>query len=214
VTRLIDVPCGDLSWLDLCLLRDRNVSYVGMDVSHRVINRNIRAFGAGAGNGTGTGEGNGAGSGAEAGSAAGEDTSTPAPTPTPPYPPTVRFLQGDVVAPGALGLGGLGLGPSDLILCRHLMLHLPPADNLAVLHTLANSGARWALLTTFLRADENQIEFVFGQGHHVNLLRAPYCLPDPLRLYGDYTRDMYLGLWDLQMVREVRDRPRPEHCMV
>ncbi|KAJ1413735.1 hypothetical protein B484DRAFT_435109, partial [Ochromonadaceae sp. CCMP2298] len=115
---------------------------------------------------------------------------------------------------GRLGgdIGGLGgiLGEGDLILCRHLMLHLPPQDNLAVLAHLAASGARYALLTTYLRADENRKDFVFGMGHLVNLLRSPYCLPDPLRLYGDYTGDMYLGLWDLQ---KIRDRGANPVCM-
>jgi hypothetical protein len=47
-------------------------------------------------------------------------------------------------------------------------------------------------------------------GHFVNLLRAPYCLPDPLHLYSDYTGDMYLGLWDLQ---RIRDRGANPVCM-
>ena len=83
----------------------------------------------------------------------------------------------------------------DLILCRHMMYHLSPAENLAVLARLENSGAAFLVLTTHLRADANLEPFVLARGHPVNLFRKPYCLRDPLRLYPDNGRDIFLGLW-------------------
>lgn len=87
-------------------------------------------------------------------------------------------------------------GPGDIILCRHLMFHLPPSANLAVLSSLRSSSADLVLMTTYLKADDNDREYVLAMGHHVNLFREPYCLKGPRTLVQDGNdEDMYLGMW-------------------
>jgi len=83
----------------------------------------------------------------------------------------------------------------DLILCRHLMFHLPPAENLKIIEKFERSGAGVLMMTTYLRADENYRDFVLAMGHHVNLFRAPYCATDPFKLVSDDDLDLYLAMW-------------------
>ncbi|GMH50713.1 hypothetical protein TL16_g00845 [Triparma laevis f. inornata] len=87
------------------------------------------------------------------------------------------------------------MNPGDLILCRHLMFHLPPSQNLNIISKFENSGAGILMLTTYLRADENYRDFVLAMGHHVNLFREPYCVKDPFKLVSDDDVDLYLGMW-------------------
>jgi hypothetical protein len=93
----------------------------------------------------------------------------------------------------------------DLILIRHLMIHLRPDENLRILSKLSRLGekrtgekrSRYVMMTTHLRADENEDEFMFVYGHEINLFKRPYHIRDPLRLYRDGKEDMYIGLWDI-----------------
>ena len=66
-----------------------------------------------------------------------------------------------------------------------------------VLRHIERSTAKYALLSTYLRTDVNTEPFVLVQGHHINLMRPPYCLKDPVRLYSEDHFDMYMGLWEL-----------------
>jgi hypothetical protein len=87
-----------------------------------------------------------------------------------------------------------------------MMYHLPPADNLKALKRLEGSGAAFLLLSTSLRANRNNDPFALAAGHPINLFRRPYCLRDPLRLYPDNGRDMFLGLWMLPPAFAQADR--------
>ena len=87
--------------------------------------------------------------------------------------------------------------PGDLIICRHLMFHLPLHENLKVIEKLGGSAADRLMLTTFLRADDNERDFVLAMGHEVNLFRSPYCIKDPSRLIFDEQEDLYTGIWEL-----------------
>ena len=107
------------------------------------------------------------------------------------YGPTVTFEQLDIVSSP--------LPPTrsgDLILCRHLMFHLPPDDNIKILEKLGESEADFVLMTSYLRADDNDREFIFAFGHEVNLFRRPYCVSDPKFMVKDYKFDMFLGVWE------------------
>ena len=84
-----------------------------------------------------------------------------------------------------------------MILCRHLLFHLPVSDGRAVLRHLHGSGASYLLTSTYVRADDFDTSYVLANGHRTNLLRRPYCARDPSRLYLDAHADQYLGLWDL-----------------
>ena len=110
--------------------------------------------------------------------------------------PSVRFEQADVTSLAAADADRL-FSPGDLILCRHLMFHLPSESNLKVLESLSTSRASALLLTTYLRADDNEgRDFVLAMGHKVNLFREPYCVKDPTRMVRDDDFDLYLALWE------------------
>ena len=84
-----------------------------------------------------------------------------------------------------------------MILCRHLLFHLPVGDGRAVLRHLHASGAAYLLTSTYVRADDYDSSYILANGHRTNLLRRPYCARDPSRLYLDAHADQYLGLWEL-----------------
>jgi len=217
-----------MTWLNVSYLLAQNVSYVGIDVSKRVIKQNIARYkhlgalnrqqphgdgdgeeraaptatttaAAATGTGTGTSSSN-----------SNSNEKTPLIKTTGEFgrqpshnaatgQPVLQFLHGDLASEAFQ----LTLSPHDLLLCRHLMFHLPARDNMHILNKISQSGASWTLLTTYLRADDNNREFVFGLGHLVNLFRPPYCVRDPVRLYLDGLHgDMFLGLWDLQLHEE------------
>lgn len=103
----------------------------------------------------------------------------------------------------------------DLIICRHLMFHLPARDNIEIIRKLSTSSASFLILTTYLRADENSKDFVLAMGHHVNLFRSPYCIVDPAKLILDNSEDLYLGMWELDAHRKtgiLRDK-NSDLCM-
>ena len=160
---VLDVPCGDMTWMARADLG--RARYVGADIVRSVVEGNARDFGH----------------------------------------PRRTFLHLDVAdgasAPAALRAALGGDADAALVLCRHLLFHLPPRDGEAVLDHLRASGARWLLTSTYLRADDlgTSDDFVLASGHKTNLLRPPYCARDPERLYRDApdTDDQYLGLWDL-----------------
>ena len=106
--------------------------------------------------------------------------------------PAFAFATFDVVEQDILPRGRF-----DLIFCRHLMFHLTPEHNLRLLRRFEQSGAKFLMATTYLRADENDRDFVLAFGHKINLFRPPYCMRDPIRMYVDGEADMMLGLWEI-----------------
>jgi hypothetical protein len=89
----------------------------------------------------------------------------------------------------------------DLILCRDCLVHLPFADAFSALNNICRSGSEYLLTTTFpTRADNEDIET--GDWRPLNLERAPFCLPPPLRIINEgctegdgFFDDKSLGLW-------------------
>lgn len=100
-----------------------------------------------------------------------------------------------------------------LVLCRHLLFHLPHEDGRAVLENLVQLGARWLLTSTYLRAEDNRRHFVFADGHKINLFRPPFCAVDPIRLYRDAHPDQFLALFDLDAARPLLLGPAPPHSL-
>lgn len=158
--RVVDVPCGDMTWMDVEHLLHSNISYLGMDVVPSVIERNKAVFSER--------------------------------FPTAYADGRITFRQFDIAIDN-LPL----LRDTDLLIVRHLMFHLPAADNSAILWKISGSNIRWVLMSTYLRADRNGDDFILAVGHAVNLFRAPYCACDATLLYRDAEPDQYLGLWDL-----------------
>jgi SAM-dependent methyltransferase len=107
-----------------------------------------------------------------------------------------RFLVADIAADP--------LPTADLILCRDGLVHLPDGDALRALDRFRSSAARYLLATTFPGQPANS-DIAAGQWRPMNLEKAPFDLPPPLRLVSDgcptpgYT-DKALGLWELTQV--------------
>jgi len=112
--------------------------------------------------------------------------------------PSKTFVTLDVADPSSVETLQHLVRGRTLILCRHLLFHLPHRDGRAVLKHLRASGARFLLTSTYVRADDFEPSYVLANGHRTNLLRRPYCARDPDRLYLDASADQYLGLWDLE----------------
>eukprot|EP00937_MAST-01D_sp_MAST-1D-sp2_P003163 g3163.t1 len=182
VRALLDVPCGDMSWMPLVNLS--GVRYVGADISPRVVERNQRRL-------------------AQELELARGSRLGPPPPPSPQPQPALLGMRARSVDFRVLDLVEDTLPRGvDVLFMRHLMFHLTPAHNLRVLRAVQASAARYLLASTYLRTDVNREPFVLVEGHHINLLRPPYCLRDPLRLYAEDHHDMYMGLWDLQATDE------------
>ena len=174
IRSMLDVPCGDMTWMSTVDLR--GVQYVGADISARIVRQNQRRLA----------------SVASDGSAAPHLRMSAAST---------QFVVLDLVEDK--------IPPTDLLFCRHLMFHLTPEHNLRVLRAMERSGARYLLASTYLRTKVNAKPYVLIQGHHINLLEPPYCLRDPIRIYGENHDDMYMGLWELS---PLDDRPLLGKC--
>ena len=95
------------------------------------------------------------------------------------------------------------LPKTDLIFCRDCLVHLNFESGLKAIENFKRSGATYLLTTTFTERGEN--EDLFGIWRTLNLQKAPYNLPEPLRIINEkctegrmkYT-DKSLGLWALK----------------
>jgi hypothetical protein len=98
--------------------------------------------------------------------------------------PGRRFVVADLVTDV--------LPQCDLVLVRDCFIHLSFADAQKALANIVRSGAKYALITTEsldLNRDINT-----GGYRPVNMERAPFNLPPPLRKLRD-TQQEFLGLW-------------------
>ena len=98
------------------------------------------------------------------------------------------------------------LPPSDLVLCRDCMIHLPNADVLEALRNVRRSGARYLLATTY-NARPTNTDILIGDWRAINLQAPPFQLPAPLELINEewdwadgYHADKCLGLWDASVL--------------
>lgn len=90
---------------------------------------------------------------------------------------TVKFLCLDLVKDA--------LPRADLILCRHLLIHLCLADCLAVIRNFKKSGAGFLLITTQDDVAENQEILFTGSFRPLNLERPPFSFPPRIMLLDD-----------------------------
>jgi len=159
VQSMVDAPCGDLAWMQEVDLQ--GAQYLGVDIVPQLIADNQQRFVS---------------------------------------RPDMSFRVLDIVrqAPPA----------ADLIFCRETLQHLTQGDALRALINFSNSGARcvqcalsssrssqvmslcvlcsYLMTTTFLEIDDNAIRFDVAHGFYsINLLKSPFNLPPPIRLYVD-----------------------------
>jgi hypothetical protein len=89
----------------------------------------------------------------------------------------------------------------DLVFCRDALVHFSDADARRAIRNIKRSGSRFLLTTTFPgRAENPPIET--GNWRPLNLERAPFGFPPPLRLIDEKCRegdgawaDKSVGLW-------------------
>ncbi len=68
-------------------------------------------------------------------------------------------------------------------------------------HESEGSKRRYAMLSTHLRSNDNLSEFQLHSGHKINLFSYPYCLGDPIHMIQDGDRDLFMGLWSDSLQR-------------
>lgn len=97
----------------------------------------------------------------------------------------------------------------DLILCRDCLVHLPFSDVFMALNNVCRSGATYLLTTSFPERTENR-DISMGDWRPLNMERAPFFLPPPLRYINEgctegdgYFADKSLGLWRVDDVRRL-----------
>ncbi len=93
------------------------------------------------------------------------------------------------------------LPAADLLLCRDCLVHLSLADIRLALRNVARSGVSYLLTTTFPNGAENE-DIVTGDWRLLDLERAPFSFPPPVRLLDEgctegagLFADKSLGLW-------------------
>lgn len=69
---------------------------------------------------------------------------------------------------------------ADLILCRHLLIHLPLEDCKRVLRNFQRSGSRYLMITNQPQVERNEEILFTGSYRPVNLFLAPFHFPKPI----------------------------------
>jgi FkbM family methyltransferase len=94
----------------------------------------------------------------------------------------------------------------DLVFCRDCLVHFSYEDILRAIASIKKSNSKYLLTTTFTNREDNQ-DIVTGYWRPLNLQRAPFYFPDPLRIINEnYTgadglyTDKSLGLWRVKML--------------
>ncbi len=78
---------------------------------------------------------------------------------------------------------------ADLILCRHLLIHLTFEDCLRVLRNFKASGSRYLMITNQPHIERNDEIIFTGSYRPVNLHLAPFNFPQPLWTVDDAQND-------------------------
>jgi hypothetical protein len=87
----------------------------------------------------------------------------------------------------------------DCILCRDMLVHFPLRDIALTIANFKASGSRYLLATTF-PATETNTDIDIGEWRMINLEKAPFHFPSPLRMIAEHCAskpDKSLGLWRL-----------------
>jgi hypothetical protein len=94
----------------------------------------------------------------------------------------------------------------DLVFVRDCLVHLSFEDIFKALQNIVDSKSRYLLTTTFTARDKNR-DIATGQWRALNLVLAPFNLPQPEVLINEYHpkkeyADKCLGLWHIRDVSE------------
>lgn len=92
---------------------------------------------------------------------------------------------------------------ADMIFCRDALVHLSFEDIRQALQNFKKSGSAYLLTTTFTNRETNQ-DIQTGQWRALNLQKAPFNFPEPLRMINEnYTaqqgryQDKSMGIWEI-----------------
>jgi hypothetical protein len=92
------------------------------------------------------------------------------------------------------------LPPSDAVLCRDCLSHLPIGDIRAAIENFKRSGAKY-LIATSHRPTEVNAEIPIGGWRPLNLTRSPFHLPDPVAEIAENPHTgKVLGAWSLAAI--------------
>lgn len=101
------------------------------------------------------------------------------------------------------------LPPADLLFCRDCLVHLSLADIRRGLGNAVGSDIPYILTTTFPESEVNE-DIVTGDWRVLDLERAPFHLPAPMRMLnegctegGGVFADKSLGLWRTEDLRHL-----------
>jgi hypothetical protein len=101
------------------------------------------------------------------------------------------------------------LPPADLLFCRDCLVHLSFADIRRAIGNAVGSGIPYILTTTFPGSEANE-DIVTGDWRILDLERAPFHLPAPMRILnegctegGGAFADKSLGLWRVEGLRDL-----------
>ena len=95
------------------------------------------------------------------------------------------------------------LPKADILLCRDCLVHLSNEDIQAVIQNIKKSEVKYLLTTTFPECEKNE-NIVTGDWRIINLEKAPFNFPQPIKLInekctegnGTYA-DKSLDLWKI-----------------
>lgn len=104
----------------------------------------------------------------------------------------IRFIHANVASDP--------LPKADLIMCRDCLVHLSYDTIRDALRNFKRSGAQYLLATNFMETIENQDVSPTRQGYswrRLNLLAAPFNLPQPIKVIDEGMHNKSLALWRL-----------------
>jgi hypothetical protein len=133
--------------------------------------------------------------------------------------PVSRYIGGDIVEqvvvdaqnnsgrPGrefrVLDLCKDPLPKTDVLLCRHCLMHLSEDMVFLALSNILRSDIRYLVTSTFPKSKNRSIRT--GDFFPINLCSEPYSLPAPSHALEDWTPpfdEHYLGVWDIAALRK------------
>ncbi|MCL4229391.1 methyltransferase domain-containing protein [Candidatus Dependentiae bacterium] len=81
------------------------------------------------------------------------------------------------------------LPKADAILCRDCLAHMSHADILSSLRNFKRSGAKYLIATNYPNIKKNTVDVGTGGYYPINLLEAPFNLPQPIMLFAELSAE-------------------------
>lgn len=103
------------------------------------------------------------------------------------------------------------LPTQDVIFCRDCLVHFSNADVMRAIRNIHRSGSRYLITTSFVE-HENSRDIYTGQWRPLNLLQAPFQLPEPMSIFregctegGGIYFDKALCIWEIEGLSKAID---------